>query len=200
MFEGLHEVDGGRLFKLGAGATAVPGMSGAPLVNLRTGRVCGLLKTSRDPEWPYGGWGIPIGALHSCASGVSGPGAGAAADPVWSAAFPATGDALPREVADLLPEPLRNQLARSADCLDAAVALIRDAMRRSDAAPMTAWFRRTLALAIAIAEPDALRSLSPRDALVLCAAARCLAADHSGLPHLRMAIQHDPELRRNWIA
>jgi hypothetical protein len=37
VFEGLHEVDGGRLLKLGAGATAIPGLSGAPLVNLRTG-------------------------------------------------------------------------------------------------------------------------------------------------------------------
>jgi len=200
VFEGLHEVDGGRLFKLGAGATAVPGMSGAPLVNLRTGRVCGLLKTSRDPDRPHGGWGVPIAALHNCAPGVAGPDAEAAADPVWSAAFPATGDALPREVAELLPEPLRNRLARSADCLDAAVALVRDTRRPSGAAPVTAWFRRTLALAVAIAEPEALRSLSPRDALLLCAAARCLAADHTGLLALRTTMRHDPELRRTWIA
>jgi hypothetical protein len=200
VFEGLHEVDGGRLFKLGAGATAVPGMSGAPLVNLRTGRVCGLLKTSRDPDRPHGGWGVPIAALHDSAPAVAGTHAEASVGPVWSAAFPVTDDALSHEVAELLPESLRNRLGRSADCLYAAAALGRDALKTSGAASVTGRFRRTLALAVALAEPDALRALAPRDALLLCAVARCLADDHARLPSLRTAIRHDPELRRTWIA
>jgi len=200
VFEGLHEVDGGRLFKLAAGATAVPGMSGAPLVNLRTGRVCGLLKTSRDPHQPHGGWGIPIAALRNCTPVAPGSDANAGVDPVWSAAFPATGDILPREIAELLPEPLRNLLARSAECLDAAVALVRDAMRSPGAALVTGSFRHTLALVVAVAEPEALRSLSPRDALLLCAAVRFVVADRTGLPALRATIRDDLELRRAWIA
>ncbi|GAA3469803.1 S1 family peptidase [Nonomuraea roseola] len=61
-YEGLHRVDGGSLLKLASGQ-AVPGMSGGPLLNLATGGVCGILKTSRDPGSPHGGWGVPADAV-----------------------------------------------------------------------------------------------------------------------------------------
>ncbi|MPY48774.1 S1 family peptidase [Streptomyces acidicola] len=61
-YEGVHEVGGG-LLKL-AGGQAVPGMSGGPLLNLRTMGVCGVLKTTRDPALPTGGWGVPVGLLR----------------------------------------------------------------------------------------------------------------------------------------
>ncbi|WP_405643859.1 trypsin-like peptidase domain-containing protein [Streptomyces sp. NBC_00019] len=61
--EGLHEVGAG-LLKL-AGGQAVPGMSGGPLLNLRTTGVCGVLKTTRDADRPTGGWGVPVGLLRT---------------------------------------------------------------------------------------------------------------------------------------
>ncbi|MGW2778205.1 trypsin-like peptidase domain-containing protein [Streptomyces olivaceoviridis] len=61
-YEGVHEVGAG-LLKL-AGGQAVPGMSGGPLLNLRTMGVCGVLKTTRDPALPTGGWGVPVGLLR----------------------------------------------------------------------------------------------------------------------------------------
>jgi tetratricopeptide (TPR) repeat protein len=60
--DGLHEVEGGQLLKFSAGE-AVPGMSGGPLLDLGTGRVCGIVKTSRDPADPRGGWAIPARVL-----------------------------------------------------------------------------------------------------------------------------------------
>ncbi|MFC4120645.1 S1 family peptidase [Nonomuraea zeae] len=87
-YEGLHRVDGGSLLKLASGQ-AVPGMSGGPLLNLATGGVCGILKTSRDPGNPHGGWGVPAAAVarlfpealdagerfHAGPAGWPGPGA-----------------------------------------------------------------------------------------------------------------------------
>ncbi|GAA4238538.1 hypothetical protein GCM10022254_54910 [Actinomadura meridiana] len=61
-FVGVHHVDGPYL-KL-SGGQAVPGMSGGPLVNLRTMAVCGILKTTRHADAPYGGWGIPLAPLR----------------------------------------------------------------------------------------------------------------------------------------
>ncbi|WP_165975486.1 serine protease [Actinomadura rubrisoli] len=61
-FVGVHDADGPYL-KLAAGQ-AVPGMSGGPLVNLRTMAVCGILKTTRHALAPYGGWGVPLGPLR----------------------------------------------------------------------------------------------------------------------------------------
>ncbi|WP_253194480.1 hypothetical protein [Streptomyces sp. MP131-18] len=61
-YEGVHGVGDG-LLKLGGGQ-AVPGMSGGPLLNLRTMGVCGVLKTTRDAAQPTGGWGVPVGVLR----------------------------------------------------------------------------------------------------------------------------------------
>lgn len=42
-----------------------PGMSGAPLVNQRTGRVCGMISRTRDRRSALGGRGIPATTLQS---------------------------------------------------------------------------------------------------------------------------------------
>ena len=41
------------------------GMSGAPVLNERTGGVCGILKRSRDPKQPLGGYAISLATLFS---------------------------------------------------------------------------------------------------------------------------------------
>lgn len=64
-YEGQHEVGGSHLLKLGPGGQVVKGMSGGPLLNLRTGRVCGLLKATRDSWLPHGGWGVPVTAVRA---------------------------------------------------------------------------------------------------------------------------------------
>lgn len=40
-----------------------PGMSGSPVLNLRTGGVCAILKSTRDEHQALGGYGIPIRTL-----------------------------------------------------------------------------------------------------------------------------------------
>lgn len=47
-----------------------PGMSGAPLVNMRTGRVCGMITRTRDRSTALGGRAIPAGVLYSLVPGV----------------------------------------------------------------------------------------------------------------------------------
>jgi hypothetical protein len=41
------------------------GMSGAPVLNDRTGGVCGILKRSRDPKQPLGGYAISLATLFT---------------------------------------------------------------------------------------------------------------------------------------
>lgn len=41
-----------------------PGMSGAPLLNLRTGAVCGVLRRTRDEQQALGGYGITVDAIE----------------------------------------------------------------------------------------------------------------------------------------
>jgi hypothetical protein len=53
---------GGLRQKLKGGQVA-PGMSGSPVLNLRTGGVCGVLKSTRDDRQDLGGYAIPIAAL-----------------------------------------------------------------------------------------------------------------------------------------
>ena len=55
------------LLKLKAGQ-ARPGLSGAPLLNLRTGAVCGIVRTSRDRESDLGGRAVPTAAILSLLS------------------------------------------------------------------------------------------------------------------------------------
>ncbi len=51
-----------RLQSLGEGQIE-PGMSGAPVLNLRTGGVCGVLSRTRDASQDLGGYAIPIEKL-----------------------------------------------------------------------------------------------------------------------------------------
>jgi S1-C subfamily serine protease len=48
-----------RLLRLGEGQVQ-PGMSGGPLLNQRTGGVCGVLKLTRNEQMALGGYAIPI--------------------------------------------------------------------------------------------------------------------------------------------
>ncbi|HET8651143.1 MAG TPA: trypsin-like peptidase domain-containing protein [Gaiellaceae bacterium] len=51
-----------RLLRLGGGQVQ-PGISGAPLLNRRTGGVCGVLSLTRDERTDLGGYAIPIERL-----------------------------------------------------------------------------------------------------------------------------------------
>lgn len=48
----------GKLIQLKQGQV-LPGLSGAPLLNLRTGAVCGVVKATRDNRTDLGGWAVP---------------------------------------------------------------------------------------------------------------------------------------------
>ncbi len=50
----------------------LPGCSGAPLLNLRTGKVCGMLKFTLGNNGPMGGGGIPAGMILSQISELKG--------------------------------------------------------------------------------------------------------------------------------
>ncbi len=47
-----------------------PGYSGAPILNMRTGRVCGILKRTRDFTTDLGGWGIPVSDILNYSSAL----------------------------------------------------------------------------------------------------------------------------------
>lgn len=53
----------GSLLKLGLGQ-AVPGMSGAPVLDLHLGEVAGLLRTSRDTGSNLGAWVVPAALIR----------------------------------------------------------------------------------------------------------------------------------------
>lgn len=46
----------------------LPGLSGSPVLNVRTGAVCGVLKRSRDPAQDLGGYVIPMSTLADLSS------------------------------------------------------------------------------------------------------------------------------------
>lgn len=58
-YEGPTDTGSGALLKLKEGQSR-PGLSGAPLLNLRTGGVCGIVKSSRNVETDLGGRAVPI--------------------------------------------------------------------------------------------------------------------------------------------
>jgi hypothetical protein len=194
-FEGVHDTGEGRLLKLGAGAHASPGMSGAPLVNLRTYRVCGLVKTTRNASAPSGGWAVPAGAFapdvaaanarHVVRSGswtrilpLSGPGH-------WSSA-----------TADAVPVRLRGLLSPSPAYLAAVDSMVRGCAGTPD---ILRRCRRLLELATAMAEPEALRGLSARDAVVLTTAVLTLArCEELPIGELASAIADDRSLHAAW--
>jgi tetratricopeptide (TPR) repeat protein len=59
-FEGEHLASSEHRLQLSGGQIA-PGMSGSPLLNERTGRVCGMISRTRNDELNLGGWAIPVG-------------------------------------------------------------------------------------------------------------------------------------------
>jgi tetratricopeptide (TPR) repeat protein len=59
--------DGQKLLKL-KGGQASPGLSGAPLLNLRIGSVCGVVKMSRDIASDLGGRAVPTKSFFSAFS------------------------------------------------------------------------------------------------------------------------------------
>lgn len=61
----------GQLIQLKAGQI-VPGVSGAPLLNLRTGKVCGVLKGTRDLTADLGGWAISASEIQARFASVLG--------------------------------------------------------------------------------------------------------------------------------
>jgi len=67
-YEGPTQLEGTdtaqRLLKLKDGQVR-PGLSGAPLLNERTGGVCGIVRKSRDPDSDLGGRAIPISVVLS---------------------------------------------------------------------------------------------------------------------------------------
>lgn len=58
-----------KLFRLREGQVE-HGMSGAPVLNMRTGAVCGVLKRTRDARQALGGYAIPITTLYELAGPV----------------------------------------------------------------------------------------------------------------------------------
>ncbi len=61
-FEGAHHEGEWELFKLKEGQV-IGGFSGSPVLNLRTGRVCGVIDSSRDPGSDLGGFAIPAAVV-----------------------------------------------------------------------------------------------------------------------------------------
>lgn len=55
----------------------VQGFSGGPVLNPRTGRVCGVLKASRSEKGVFGGWLIPVDAVPHCSPELPGANADA---------------------------------------------------------------------------------------------------------------------------
>lgn len=68
-YEGPLEEEGRTLLKLRRGQV-VGGLSGAPLLDLRTGGVCGLVESSRDERSDLGGFGVPLAAFAADLPGL----------------------------------------------------------------------------------------------------------------------------------
>jgi Trypsin-like peptidase domain/CHAT domain len=86
-----------RLLSLAHGQVQ-PGMSGAPLLNTRTGGVCGVLRLTRDQSQDLGGYAIPIEVVSNIRS------------PTLARHNRAYHDAQPREWFDLLPPEQKRTL------------------------------------------------------------------------------------------
>lgn len=72
-----------------SGGQVQPGMSGSPVLSLRTGGVCGVLKRTRDPSQPLGGYAIPIQTLFRLAPSLErGSNRFHEAHPAWFDALP----------------------------------------------------------------------------------------------------------------
>lgn len=69
--EGVDAVDGARsrFLKFAPGAVK-PGMSGAPLLDERTGCVCGVIKRTRNSDIDQGGLAVPVSLLRTLLPGL----------------------------------------------------------------------------------------------------------------------------------
>jgi len=73
-----------------SGGQVQPGMSGSPVLSLRTGAVCGVLKRTRDATQSLGGYAIPIQTLFRLTPSLErGNNRFHEADPTWFDALPA---------------------------------------------------------------------------------------------------------------
>ena len=93
------------------GAQIVPGFSGGPLLNLRTGSIVGVMTETRGEHYDLGGWAVPAELVLREFSGVAEASAAwHARDPVWR-----------RTVADWLEDgPFASRRARADDTLPLA--------------------------------------------------------------------------------
>lgn len=80
--EGSSGLPGGLHLMKASRGQVKPGYSGAPVLNWRTGGVCGLIRTTRDRSADLGARLIPVGALLSRLAESPTPG-----DPRWLAAM-----------------------------------------------------------------------------------------------------------------
>lgn len=204
-FDGLQPFDGGTLLKLGAGAQATAGMSGGPLLNLRTGRVCGLVKTTRDSRNPYGGWAVPLGAVQECEPALLTESAAAhTRDPRWGTAFatavravpaPAGASALPVSLVRLLDQlpALRTACESLADGYEKRLGTERGPVFRDR-------LHHLLGVALAAAAPEASALLTARDAALLTVScAHLIACEVMPTATLSQLVDTDPQLRRRWL-
>jgi hypothetical protein len=203
-FDGLHPVDSGMLLKLGAGAQASSGMSGAPLLNLRTGLVCGIVKTTRDNEHPYGGWAVPVGALRAYEPELLSVSAGAhKRDPVWAAAFAEAVRVDPAPAGPHALPPSLEALLGSTPALRQACAMLVEAHQDRLGPGGERDFRdrlyRLLALAFAHAASDGQAAMGGRDAtLLIRACAHVVWCEVMPAAELARLVAADAPLQRLW--
>ncbi|MFD4655791.1 trypsin-like peptidase domain-containing protein [Kitasatospora sp. NPDC058444] len=194
-FEGTHDTGDGQLLKLGAGSHASPGMSGAPLMNLRTHRVCGVVKTTRSAASPSGGWAIPAGALSAELAAANARHHARSGN--WASLLPAHGPGRWSSATDqALPARLRRLLASAPAHLTAVDAMFRS---HANTPSVLGRCRRLMDLATAMAAPEALQGLSARDAVVLTAVALAVArCEELPVDELAAAIAGDRPLQATW--
>lgn len=65
----FQEIAGGEALQI-RDCEMAPGMSGGPVLQVHSGVVCGIAKTSRMPDTPMGGLMIPATAIRECFSDV----------------------------------------------------------------------------------------------------------------------------------
>jgi hypothetical protein len=209
VFDGLHESSEGLLLKLGAGALAASGMSGAPLINLRNGRVCGIMKTTRDEYNPYGGWAVPTQAVNDYAEEIIAANkAFHAGDDTWRERFRsaiATDSSVP--TARFVPPELKTILDTSPDgsaFCDSLLARYSGLLHAGSGPEARLAFgrrcRHLLRVALASAHAGAVPLMSGRDVAVLVAlaaqASYCEVLPASDLARL---IASDGPSRTAWI-
>ncbi|MEV6303472.1 trypsin-like peptidase domain-containing protein [Actinoplanes sp. NPDC051861] len=115
-FDGFHGRADRQMLLLG-GREIPPGMSGGPVLNLRTGGVCGFAKANRQRDADMGGLAVPIWALREAGPAIyrrliRAHDSFHAEDQEWSAACDALDQAKPRRLLLEEERQLRGILAR----------------------------------------------------------------------------------------